>query len=195
MSSSRRFAAACVAVSCITNRACVRGGVGEIESSGVSRVLHRARRVARNEAIALDPLANMQHRAPTFRSVCASRRAARPRGPRAVLLTYLSPREPRPRGLDQIGVLGVGAGDAIVSRVYSLHLGRYNLTRTCQPRRAPATACASTRDQRLRGERLPVSLRGCARLHASARARHSGGARGMTTRRDARTGPKTSFER
>ena len=81
------------------------GASGEIETSrGQPEVLHRARRVAGNETIALGPLANMQHRAPTFRSVSRERRAAATeKSPRAVLLTYPEPfREPRPRGLDQI---------------------------------------------------------------------------------------------
>ena len=103
------------------------GASGEIETSrGQPEVLHRARRVAGNETIALGPLANMQHRAPTFRSVSRERRAAATeKSPRAVLLTYPEPfREPRPRGLDQIRRARGRRGGR--HRLARLHLGRYN---------------------------------------------------------------------
>jgi len=103
------------------------GRRGKSKRRGVSRRSSTGLGASRGkETIALGPLANMQHRAPTFRSVSREcRAAATEKSPRAVLLTYPEPfREPRPRGLDQIWRARGRRGGR--HRLARLHLGRYN---------------------------------------------------------------------
>ena len=108
MSSSRAFAAACVAVSCITNRTCEReGGVGGNQNVGWSAGGPPpgavARRKRNDSAHGFSRLAEMQHRARLPVGVALRVAAATEGNPRRSPSTYPEPfREPRPRGLDQI---------------------------------------------------------------------------------------------
>jgi len=165
-----------------------RGGYGEIKTSdGQLQVLRRPRTRVGNETIArtrfVSPRTEMQHRACLPVGVALRVAAATEGNPLWAPSTYPEPfREPRPRGMDQIlralarGELG---GRHRVARRCTRE-GRYNhTTPTCQPRRAPDTACASTRDRVLNGELLPSKpLRTCASTRPT-RARHEwrGGAR------------------
>jgi len=189
MSSSRAFEEACVAVSCITNRTCsAKGGVGGNQNVGWSAggpppaADARRKRDDRKHGLSRrEPRCNTER---VFRSVSRSASPPRPRG----ILYGLLRRTLSPFGNPGLEawirscvlLLGVSSEDAIASR--GVAPGKEDIITplpTCQPRRAPDTACASTRDRVLNGELLPSKpLRTCASTRPT-RARHEwrGGAR------------------
>ena len=182
MSSSRAFAGTCVAVSCITNRTCsAGGGVGGNQNVGWSAggpppaADARRKRDDRKHGLSRrEPRCNTER---VFRSVSRSASPPRPRG----ILYGLLRRTLSPFGNPGLEawirscvlLLGVSSEDAIASR--GVAPGKEDIITPlpmCQPRRAPETACASTRDRRLLGELLPSKpLRTCASTRPT-RARH-----------------------
>jgi hypothetical protein len=164
-----------------------KGGSGEIKTSdGQLEVLRRPRTRVGNETIG-NTVSRREPRCNTERVFRSVSRSASPPRPRKILYGLLR------RTLSPFGnpgleawirscvlLLGVSSEDAIASR--GVAPGKEDIITplpTCQPRRAPDTACASTRDRVLNGELLPSKpLRTCASTRPT-RARHEwrGGAR------------------